>query len=498
MKSIIKKNKILNYYAEQALAFSDVYLYPSYSDIISRFGKQIDTSTYVAKDHPKINIPFISAGMDTVTENVMAEVFALNGGMGEIHRNNTPDKQKEMVRKVKEKMRIMEKDPPMVSESATITDALNLLKERNRGYVVVFEGSKFEGYISGIATDKDFIAGGSNTLISEVMTPLKGSKGRKLIYSNESTTLTQAVSIMKNFRIEKLPVLDKDNKLVGVYTYKDYQNIKNHPDAATDKYGRLIVGAAIGVKDMDIERALKLVEVGVDVLFLDIAHGHSIHTQKMMKKLKVVEKIKTPIVVGNVATKEGVIFAYENGADGIKVGIGPGYVCKTRNVAGTGVPQITAIISAKEALANKRKAPPIISDGGVREPGDPSKALACGADSVMIGSVFAGTDASPGDFIRINGILQKRIRGMASRGVLEDRKILGESTTDMKIYAPEGRETFTPYQGMTQELLYEYIGGLRSAMSYVGSHTIKEMQKSRLIRVSNNGAKEQGRPFSGS
>ena len=489
------KTKILFYKGEQALAFSDIYLVPSYSDIRSRFGPQIDTSTSVANGAPKINIPFISAGMDTVTEDGMAEIFALNGGMGEIHRNNTPERQKDMVEKVKEKMRTMEKNPPMVSESASIGDALRILQKRNRGYVIVYKGTKYQGKVAGIATDKDFFAGKPDTPICDIMTPLKPSGNKKLISADENTTLLQAVAIMKRHRVEKLPVLDKYEKLIGVYTLKDYENIKNYPNAATDRNGRLVVGAAIGVKEIDVERALLLVEAGVDVIFLDIAHGHSIHSKSMMRRLKIIEKIKTPIVMGNVATKEGVLFAYENGADGIKVGIGPGFVCKTRNIAGTGIPQVTAVMLAKEALANKKKSPPIISDGGIREPGDPPKALACGADSVMVGSIFAGTDASPGDLIRINGILQKRIRGMASKGVLEDRKKLGESTTDIRMYAPEGREIFTPYQGMTQEFLYEYMGGLRSAMSYTGAHTIGELQKARLIRVSGYGANEQGRPL---
>lgn len=485
--------KISFYDGSEALAYSDVYLQPSYSDIRSRYGPQIDTSTLIARGAPKLSIPFVSAGMDTVTEDKMAEIMALNGGIGEIHRNNSPEHQAELVRMVKEKMRIMEKNPPMVPETATISDALSLLVKRNRGYVIVYKGRKFSGKISGIATDKDFIAADSENPISKVMTPLKGKGTRKLITADVKTTLSRAVRLMKENRIEKLPVIDKDENLVGVYTLKDFQNIMDYPNAATDNNGRLLVGAAIGVHEIDVDRALSLVKEGVDILFLDIAHGHSTYSKEMIKKLKIKEKIKTPIIIGNVATKEGVLFAYDIGADGIKVGIGPGYVCKTRNVAGTGVPQITAVIEAKEALANKRNAPPIISDGGVREPGDPPKAIACGADSVMIGSLLAGTDMSPGDMVRINGILQKRIRGMASRGVLEDRKKMGDSTTNVTVYTPEGRETFTPYQGTTQEFILEYIGGLRSAMSYVGAHTIKEMSKSRLIHISAHGNNEQAR-----
>jgi len=491
------RGKIDYYAGEEALAFSDVYLRPSYSDIKSRFGPQVDTSCEVTKNAPKINIPFISAGMDSVTEDKMAIEMALNGGLGEIHRNNIPEVQAELVRKVKEQMRMIAKDPPMLSQDFLVVDAKAVLQKRNRGYVLVYEGKKFSGKISGIVTDKDFLAGNLETPLRKLMTPLKGRGKRVLIVGNEKTSLNEAAKIMKKERIEKLPVLDKKNNLVGVYTLKDYLQFSQYPDAALDKNGRLMVGAAIGVHVLDIGRALKVVEAGVDFLFLDIAHGHSIYTKKMMQRLKVKEKIKTPIIVGNVATKEGVLFAYENGADGIKVGIGPGFVCKTRNVAGTGVPQITAVLEAKNALSNKKNPPPIISDGGVREPGDPPKALACGADSVMIGSIFAGTDKSPGDIVKINGGLQKRIRGMASLGVLEERKKLGESTTNITVYAPEGREVFTPYQGSTQDLLREYVGGLRSAMSYAGAHSIKELQKAKLIHISSNGSGEQSRSFAG-
>ena len=490
------RGKISYYNGDYALAFPDVYLKPSYSDIRSRFGEQIDTTSYVARGAPKLNIPFISAGMDTVTEDAMASLFALNGGMGEIHRNNTPEKQAEMVRLVKEKMRLIEKNPPTVSESATISDVLSLLRKRNRGYVIVYPGEKFKGIFSGIATSRDFLSKNVSSQISKVMTPLRVEGKTQLITTDVGTTLMEAVKIMKEKKVEKLPVVEKNGKLYGVYTLKDYEHIQKYSNAALDKQGRLIVGAAIGVHDIDIERAHQVCDAGADVLFLDIAHGHSIYSSEMIKRLKIKEKIKTPIVVGNVATRDGVLYAYDIGADGIKVGIGPGYVCKTRNVAATGIPQITAILEAKDVLKNKSKSPPIIADGGVREPGDPPKAIAAGADCVMWGSVWAGTDMSPGDIIRTNGKLQKRIRGMASRGVFEERTKLGDSTTNPELYTPEGRERFTPYQGSTTVILKEYIGGLRSAMSYTGSHKISDLQKARLIHISTNGANEQERSLS--
>lgn len=483
--------KIAYYNNDQALAYSDVYLLPAYSDIKSRHGNQINTRTRIALGAPELNIPFISAGMDTVTEDAMAEIFALNGGLGEIHRNNTPEKQAEMVVRVKERVRVMEKNPPVISQNATIGDALTLLHKRHRGYVMVIPGQTFTGDYVGIATSRDFLAGTSDTNIKKVMTP-----GSKVITTPVGTSLQNAYHIMRQRRIEKIPVVNSKNKLVGVYTTKDYEFIQEHPHAVLDAQGRLLVGAAIGVQEMDIERAHLLVKAGVDILFLDIAHGHSIYTKTMLARLKRRENISTPIIVGNIASAQGVIMACEYGADGIKIGIGPGFVCKTRNVAGTGVPQITAILEARAAISKKRNPPPIIADGGIREPGDVSKAIAAGADSVMIGSLLAGTDQSPGDIIKIDGSLQKRIRGMASKGVFEDRKKIGSSTTNSALYTPEGRETFTPFQGSTQQFINEYTGGLRSAMSYAGAHSIKELQKSKLIHVSTSGANEQGRSLS--
>jgi IMP dehydrogenase len=484
--------KIKYYQEDKALAFPDVYLIPSYSDILSRFGKQVDISTKVALGAPKINIPIISAGMDTVTEDQMAVEMALNGGLGEIHRNNTPEKQAQLVRLVKEKMRLMEKKPPMLPEMSTIGDAQNLLEKRKRGYVLTYKGNNFKGKISGIVTSKDFLAGDTDTKLKDVSSSFR-SKDNQMVRAIGDIGFDEAVKTMKKERVEKLPIFDKDDMFLGIYTLRDYMSLNEHPQASLDKQGRLMVGAAIGVHDIDVERTLQVVEAGADILFIDIAHGHSVYSEKMIKRLKIKEKIKTPIVVGNVATKEGVLFAYEIGADGIKVGIGPGFVCKTRNVAGTGIPQITAILEAKKALKGKKNAPPIMADGGVREPGDIAKAIVSGADSVMLGTTLSGTDKSPGDLVKIDGVLHKHVRGMASKRVLEDRKKISESTTNRKAYAPEGRETFVPFQGSTCDLLLEYTGGLRSAMSYVGAHSVKEMQEAKLIHISQNGSREQQR-----
>lgn len=486
--------KILYYSGSPALSYPDVFIYPAESDISSRHGSDISTQTKLTSKL-SLNIPLISAGMDTVTESKMAITMALRGGMGEIHRNNTPDQEATEVRKVKERMRVIEEYPPMVGEKATIGEAKALLEKRQRGYVIVYEGSEFNGFIAGMATMKDFEAGKLDMPIQNIMTPLipKKDRERSLITAPEGTGLEDAVEIMRRHRIEKLPVLNNEGKLIGVYTIKDSQYILGHPDAAVDAKGRLLVGAAIGVHESDILRAQKLVEAGVDVLFLDIAHGHSRYSQIMLERLKERENIKVPIIAGNVATKEGVLFLYNNGADGIKVGIGPGGVCTTRNIAGTGVPQITALLEAREALANRRHAPPIIADGGIREPGDAAKALTI-ADSVMIGSLFAGTDESPGEPVNIDGTgLKKRVRGMASAQVAKARVEMGDSTTDITKYVPEGRERHVVYQGPVGPIINRFVGGIRSGMSYAGAHDMGEMKKAKLIYVSQQGAEENKR-----
>ena len=431
--------------------------------------------------------------MDTVTEDEMAATMALNGGLGEIHRNNAAEQQADLVRRVKERMRLIEDDPPMVSETASIDDALHLLEKRQRGYVIAYRGKNYHGEIVGMATSRDFEAGNLSDPITKVMTPLKRKGGKSLIVVSTNTTSAQAIKIMQENRIEKIPVIDKRGRFVGVYTLKDFENFQKYPNAVLDKKGRLIIGAAMGVHEIDIDRAHKLVDAGVDIIFLDIAHSHHKYTADMVKRLKIKEKIKVPIIVGNVATAEAVLFAYKLGADGIKVGIGPGFVCRTRDVSGTGIPQITAILEAREALKSKKNPPPLIADGGIRQPGDVPKAIAAGADSVMIGTIFAGTDKSPGEIVKHNGTLHKKVRGMALKKVQEDRMKLGDSTTNPKLYAPEGTERYIAYQGAVEDLLFTFIGGLRSGMSYVGAHTIAEMQKAPLIHISTHGSNEQHR-----
>ncbi|MFN8372732.1 MAG: IMP dehydrogenase [Anaerolineae bacterium] len=312
------------------------------------------------------------------------------------------------------------------------------------------------------------------------------------------TTLEGAITEMRKHRVEKMPVIEDGNRLVGVYTTKDYQYYDQYPQASLDSKGRLLVAAAIGVQEGDITRALALIAAEVDVLVLDIAHGELDYTQDVLRRLKIIESVNTPIIAGNVATVEGAKYVRDSGADGVKVGVGPGYVCETRDVAGVGVPQITAILNAAEAYKNDQERIPIIGDGGIRKPGDVAKAIGAGADTVMIGSLFAGTDESPGEPVDHEGILKKMVRGMASASALEKRVSLGATTTSVEDYAPEGRTTFTPYKGKASKVLKRLRGGLLSGMSYSNARTISEMHaNAQFIIVRSPMLPEQRRPLQG-
>ena len=468
------------------LAYSDVLIRPNLSDIRSRHSDQLDTSTIIARGLPPIKLPIISANMDTVTEHRMAITMALYGGLGVIHRFMTSEEQAFQVKLVKDMIRIIEDDPPLVPATATIAEVIELQQKRNRGYVIVYSGSIFDGDFVGIATSRDYPTAPPNTPISRVMTPRD-----RVVTVSKDTNPQKAIEMMEARRIQKIPVVDKKGRLVGVYTLKDFSYKTQYPQMSLDKKGRLMVGAAIGVQSRDIERTHLLIEAGVDLLVLDIAHGGLIYTSEMLHRLKNKEGIKIPIIAGNVATAEGARYIYDSGADGVKVGVGPGYVCETRNVAGVGIPQITAVMDVSEALAKKRSSIPIMADGGIREPGDLPKAIVAGAHSVMIGSLFAGTRESPGEQMLENGTLKKLVRGMASASACQKRKSSGGSTTNGDHYTPEGRAIATPYKGTVTKILFDFDGGLRSSMSYVGAHTIIEMQKKgQFIMVSGAGATE--------
>lgn len=473
----------------QGLAYSDVLIRPRLSDIRSRRSEQLNPSTLVARGLPTIKLPVLSANMDTVTEHRMAITMALYGGLGIIHRFMTPEEQANEVKKVKDLVRMIEDDPPLVRADTTIGEVISLQQKRNRGYVIVFSGTKFYGSFVGIATPRDFLTAPLTSPISKVMTPKN-----KIITVTNDTPTQKAVGVMRANRIQKIPVIDQKGRLVGVYTLKDFSYQTQYPQASFDRNGRLMVGAAIGVQSQDIDRVHMLIDAGVDMLVLDIAHGGLIYTSEMLNRLKNKEKIKTPVIAGNIATAEGARYIYDNGADGVKVGVGPGYVCETRNVAGIGIPQITAIMEAAGVMAKKRHPIPIIADGGIREPGDLPKAIVAGANSVMVGSLFAGTRESPGEQMLENGMLKKLVRGMASASAFQKRKSIGGTTTNGEHYTPEGRAIATPYKGSVTKMLYDFDGGLRSSMSYVGAHTIAEMQKrGQFIIVTGAGATENKR-----
>ncbi len=475
----------------EGLGFDDVLLVPQRSSVRSRFSGEIDTSALVARGVPKIAIPIMSANMDTVTGWRMATTLALLGGFGVIHRFMSVEDQVKEVRKVKERMRVMEEHPPAILSSATIADARALLRRRERGYVIVYEGEEFTGEFVGIATPRDFHAGIPDTPLKEVMTPKE-----RLWSVLPGTSLEDAIAEMRKHRVEKMPIVAEDGRLIGVYTTKDYQYYQQYPTASLDQKGRLLVGAAIGVQDGDIERALALSEAEADVLVLDIAHGELDYTYEILRRLKVTESMKTPIIAGNVATIDGACYVRDSGADGVKVGVGPGYVCETRDVAGVGIPQITAIMNAAKAFENDRDRIPIIGDGGVRKPGDVAKAIASGADTIMVGSLFAGTEESPGEPVEQDGILKKMVRGMASASAFEKRQSLGVTTTKAREYVPEGRTTFTPYKGEVGNVLRKLRGGLLSGMSYCNARTIDEMhENAQFIIVKSAAIPEQRRPL---
>lgn len=473
----------------EGYGFDDVLILPGLADVDSR--RNINTSSIIVNGLPPIDIPVISANMDTVTEKAMAETMALHGGIGVIHRFMTPQEEAMQVKEVKQRMRIVEQDPPKVTENATIGYARDLLKNRERGYLIVHNDLIFDGTFTGIVTPRDFEGQPNDVPIKNVMT-----KRAKIITVPIGTTLEQAVQVMRDKRIQKVPIVDSEGKLCGVYTLKDNEYFETYQHASLDDRGRLMVGAAIGVKDEagEILRAHLLEEAGADFLVLDIAHGGLKVVERMLKKLKIGEKIRIPIIAGNVATAEGIIFLRDVGADGAKIGVGPGFVCETRNVAGVGVPQVTAIMDTRRAVGDKY---PIIADGGIRQSGDVVKDLAAGADTVMVGSLLAGTDKSPGEVIDLhNGIYMKLVRGMASGSAFEDKLARTGESADKRQFNAEGRVTQTPFKGAdsTERILYALKYGLQSGMSYIGANSVKEMpKKAKFIRTTQAGASEHKR-----
>lgn len=471
----------------KGLTFDDVLLVPKRSTITSR--QEVDTTTWLTSQIC-LRIPIISANMDTVTEAAMAVAMARAGGIGIIHRFMTIEAQARHVQRVKRAEGFIVEDPYAIAQEATIRQARLLMKQYEVGGLVVTNGSS---KLIGLITQRDIVlAPDENAPVRSVMTP-----PNEIISVTPAASLEEARVLLHENRLEKLPVVDKDGQLVGLITAQDVVKQARYPDATKDSKGRLQVGAAIGVQQNDMERAEALLAVGADLLVLDIAHGHAEHCVRMVKALRA-NFPQAQIVAGNVASKEGARDLVEAGADAIKVGVGPGSICTTRIVTGFGVPQLTAIMDSVTGVAETGHNVPVIADGGIKTSGDLVKALAAGAKTVMIGSLFAGCEEAPGATVIRNGQKFKVVRGMASLGAAMGRKAVekgedesAESPQDWDKVVPEGVEAVVPYRGHVDELLYQLVGGLRSGLSYGGARTIAELQQNaEFIEITPAGMRE--------
>jgi IMP dehydrogenase len=464
-------------FVEEGLTFDDVLLVPAYSEVLPR---DVNLTTQLTKNL-RINLPMVSAAMDTVTEAELAISLARQGGIGILHKNMSIEKQAEQVRKVKRSESGMIIDPITLRANATIAEALRLMKENKIGGIpIVDEKDK----LVGILTNRDLrFEKDHKRLVHEVMT------SENLVVAPEGTDLKKAEKILQQNKIEKLPVVNKHGKLAGLITYRDILQLTSYPNAVKDAFGRLLVGAALGITPDVIERAQALINVGVDVVCLDSSHGHSIAVLNTLKKLKKTFP-KLQVIAGNVATAEGALALAEAGADAVKVGVGPGSICTTRVVTGAGFPQLSAVLNAAEAL--KKTGVPVIADGGIRYTGDMVKALAAGASAIMAGSIFAGVEESPGETIIYEGRKFKSYRGMGSLEAMmegsKDRYFQEED--DIKKLVPEGIVGRVPYKGMLAEVIQQFVGGLRAGMGLTGSKDITTLQGAQFIKISPATVKE--------
>ncbi len=463
----------------EGLTFDDVLLVPAYSEVLPR---EVSTKTRFSRNI-NLNIPIVSAAMDTVTEAPMAIALAREGGIGVIHKNMPIAEQAAHVRRVKRAENGMIYDPVTISKEASVGDALDLMRENKIGGIPVVDA---EQRLIGIVTNRDLRFQRDMTrLIGDVMTP----RGR--LVTTHSTDLEHAKDVLLNSKIEKLPVVDADDRLVGLITYKDITKIQDHPNACKDAKGRLRVAAGVGITDDAILRVRALVAEGVDAVVLDSAHGHSANIVKKLREIKA-EFPNLDVVAGNIATAEAAKFLIEAGADGIKVGIGPGSICTTRIIAGVGVPQLSAIYAASQEA--KKAGVPVIADGGLRYSGDIVKALAAGGDSVMVGSMFAGTEEAPGETIIFNGRKFKSYRGMGSIDAMKagsaDRYFQKGCEGNINKLVPEGIVARVPYKGQLNETVFQLIGGLRSGMGYCGAKDIPTLQTAQFIRITASGMQE--------
>lgn len=473
-----RSSKLSPRFFGEGLTFDDVLLMPALSSVLPR---ETNISSRLTKSIT-LNIPMLSAAMDTVTDATLAIALAREGGLGILHKNMSIERQAEQVRKVKRSESGMIVDPITLLENAVIGDALKLMKENKIGGIPVIDKNQ---KLVGILTNRDLrFETDKSKKVVDVMTK------ENLIIAPEGTDLKKAEAILRDYKIEKLPVVNKQGKLTGLITYRDILQIRNFPQAVKDSLGRLLAGAALGITKDILDRAAALQQVGVDIVSLDSAHGHSKGVIEALKNLKKNFK-NLQVIAGNVGTASGALALANAGADAVKVGIGPGSICTTRIVAGAGVPQLTAIMEAANALS--KKGIPVIADGGIRYTGDMVKALAAGANLVMMGSVFAGVEESPGETIIYEGRKFKEYRGMGSISAMaqgSSDRYFQDVEDDLKKLVPEGIEGRVAYKGNLNEVVAQFTGGLRAGMGYCGAKNIPALQKATFIKITNAGMRE--------
>lgn len=462
----------------EGLTFDDVLLIPAYSEVLPN---NVNLKTKFSRNIT-LNVPLVSAAMDTVTEAQLAIAIAREGGIGVIHKNMSIEEQARQVHTVKRAENGMIYDPVTIKQGSRVIDALNMMKEYKIGGIPVVDDDM---KLVGIVTNRDLrFEKNLDRVIDEVMTK------DNIITTSQSTNLEEAAEILQNHKIEKLPVVDANGRLIGLVTYKDITKAKDKPNACKDNLGRLRVAAGIGVTSDSLERATALVKAGVDAIVIDTAHGHTKGVVEVLRKVKTAFP-QIDVVVGNIATGEAAKYLVENGADGVKVGIGPGSICTTRIIAGIGVPQLSAVYDVAKALEGTGV--PLIADGGIRYSGDIVKALAAGAYSVMLGGMFAGVEESPGETIIFNGRKYKSYRGMGSLEAMEkgskDRYFQGNVTDNRKL-VPEGIAARVPYKGTLYEVAYQMLGGLRAGMGYCGAENIEKLHHAQFTRITNAGVAE--------
>lgn len=462
----------------EGLTFDDVLLIPAYSEVLPN---NVNLKTKFSRNIT-LNVPLVSAAMDTVTESQLAIAIAREGGIGVIHKNMSIEEQARQVHTVKRAENGMIYDPVTIKQGSRVIDALNMMKEYKIGGIPVVDE---EMKLVGIVTNRDLrFEKNLDRVIDEVMTK------ENIITTSQSTNLEEAAEILQSHKIEKLPVVDSNGRLIGLVTYKDITKAKDKPNACKDSLGRLRVAAGIGVTADSLERASALVKAGVDAIVIDTAHGHTKGVVEVLRKVKAAFP-QIDVVVGNIATGEAAKYLVENGADGVKVGIGPGSICTTRIIAGIGVPQLSAVYDVAKALEGTGV--PLIADGGIRYSGDIVKALAAGAYSVMLGGMFAGVEESPGETIIFNGRKYKSYRGMGSLEAMEkgskDRYFQGNVTDNRKL-VPEGIAARVPYKGTLYEVVYQMLGGLRAGMGYCGAENIEKLHHAQFTRITNAGVAE--------